>query len=561
MWSSPRATADFRAPALDTSSASPIAVTRVPVLCFLVFAALFALLRSHDIGAVDGASRCLEVYRHQALLIHQDHHLLYLADVYAWTRLAGALGFHLQGPFDFYSVVELMNGLAAAGCLAIFCGLLHRITSSWPWAVAGTLGFGFSRAFLVTATNSNEPMVGLFWSFLGLMFALMAVGKASRAMFVLSGFIFALAMATYQSMVLLAPAVLVVLWREWPAAGSMRTSSARLQSVGAFAAGGAAGLVIIFGAAFRLSGIPFGLEMFTRFFSSEDSRAYLGLTPSRLLNLPVGAMRNIFPILPRFTGIRQMLAAQTSSAVLLVILLIGFASLLGLCAVHLRRKWATLTVIRQTALLAAAAGLVCTLVPVVIWSPHYDKLWLEPLACLAVILVLGLSTMSQDSQVSPLLSRFAPALLLLGVLANLTWAVPSHTREFADLKEPQRLAGMIGPNDLFVGGWDSVSGFYGALWADPARFISFPQEAVLHGPGAVAELEAAVARTRKSGGRVFFLSILELPEPAWSQFLGVRCGVPYDSLRPYRANSRLAATFAGSDGSFALMEYDAPSTQ
>jgi hypothetical protein len=80
---------------------------------------------------VDGAPRCLTVYQHPALQFHPNHHLLYLVNILAWTRLVTDLGFKLQEPLQFILAVDTMNWLAAAGCFAILFWIILRVTSPW----------------------------------------------------------------------------------------------------------------------------------------------------------------------------------------------------------------------------------------------------------------------------------------------------------------------------------------------------------------------------------------------------------------------------------------------
>ena len=82
---------------------------------FLVFALVFSILRSRDIFAVDGAFRCLEVFRRGGIFFHDNNHMLYPVNVLLWTRLMSALGLTSNGPLQFFSNVELMNCTAAAG--------------------------------------------------------------------------------------------------------------------------------------------------------------------------------------------------------------------------------------------------------------------------------------------------------------------------------------------------------------------------------------------------------------------------------------------------------------
>ena len=139
---------------------------------FIAFFVLFALLRTKNILAVDGGIRCLEVYRRQSLYFDINNHLLQPAHVWAWTWAAGMLGYKADSPFQFYSLVQLMNCFAGAACLAILFALMYSVVSSWRLALTVTIGYGFTKAFLEQATNANEAPMGLFWS-------LVEIGRAS----------------------------------------------------------------------------------------------------------------------------------------------------------------------------------------------------------------------------------------------------------------------------------------------------------------------------------------------------------------------------------------------
>ena len=180
---------------------------------FVTFFVLFALLRTKNILAVDGGIRCLEVYRRQSLYFDINNHLLQPAHVWAWTRAAGMLGHKADSPFQFYSLVQLMNCFAGAACLAILFALMYSVVSSWRLALAVTIGYGFTKAFLEQATNANEAPMGLFWSFLALFFAALCFRVKSNWPVCCLGVDFChLAMATYQTMILLFPAAIVLIW-------------------------------------------------------------------------------------------------------------------------------------------------------------------------------------------------------------------------------------------------------------------------------------------------------------------------------------------------------------
>ncbi len=146
-----------------------------------------------------------------------------------------------------------------------------------------------------------------------------------------------------------------------------------------------------------------------------------------------------------------------------------------------------------------------------------------------------------------------PGIIFAGLAFNVFNAVRNHLQQNSDVKETERLATIIGERDLLIGGWDKVSVLYDYGWSRDGHFISFPTEAVVFGPDSVSRLRNAVQKTQVSGGRVYFLEILDQPEPVWESFLGLRCGVPYSALNTYRVHS---SRFAGYSGPYALRKLD-----
>src|SRR5580704_3204723 len=169
---------------------------------------------------------------------------------------------------------------------------------------------------------------------------------------------------------------------------------------------------------------------------------------------------------------------------------------------------------------------------------------------------MALKPISMDVRYGFLISRAFSVLFLAGVSLNLVWAVRDHETKLPDLEETQRLAGLIEKQDLVVGGWDSISTLYGYGWGDDGQLISFPTEAVLHGYGSVARLRDAISEAERRGGRVYFLSILDVPRESWDSFLGSRCGVPYSVMDSYRAHSRIRATFYEQSSQVFLRQFE-----
>lgn len=530
----------------------------LPSMLFLAFTLIFACLRSRDIFGVDGAFRCLEVYWRQSIFFHDNNHLLYPVNVLAWSRLLRVLGFTADTRQGFYSLVEMLNCFAAAASLAIVFCLTKLATGSPRLAFCVSAGLGFSKAFLLHATNSAEPMVAVFWSFLAVCLAALSFKTERKWPIIASGFLFVLAMATYRSTIFLAPAAIVIIW-----AGQARGHSqsffhrAQVAVLCQFALGALVGCLSIYGWVFSRLGITRPNEMLRRFFAQEDTRVYLGAGTGKVLNLPLGLVRNIFPVQSNFTGIRNLLAGPPLSTGLFLLLVAAVCASLVIYAAQVFQKWNRIPAFAQTSFIAAGAGFLFSIIPLALWSPHYDKLWLQPLACLAVLLGISISVMVSERKT--VLSSVLPALLLCGVLSNVIWALRSHSTETSDLSETERLSHIVDTNDLLVGEWDRLTTLYGYGWAE-APVFSFPSEAVVHGPDSVKLLQERVTKTHKAGGKIYFLALLDLPQTAWDSFLGSRCGVPYSEMDFYRAHStvRVAKFRNGPESVIELRRLDLP---
>ncbi|HTQ62320.1 MAG TPA: hypothetical protein VMI32_18990 [Candidatus Solibacter sp.] len=526
-------------------------------LVFVVFATFFTLFRSSSIFTVDGATRCLEVFRLQTIFFHPNNHMLYPVDVLFWNHVIGGLGFRAASAEQYFAHTELMNCFAAAGCLAIFFYLANLVSSSLTHALGVVLAYGLSRAFLLHATSAAEPMVGILWSLLAMCFAVVALWRKSDWPIVVSALLFSLGMATYQSTIFLAPAAILLIWLgRTNRDGSRLFSPARFVELGEFTLTGVAGCALIFGWAYWREGFRHPRELVEHFFAHGDARAYLGVGIGKTLNIPIGLVRNIFPLLPDYTGIHNLLAGPKLSLVALLLVFGGLCAFMIVFAMRLAARWSSLSAEVQLGVVAATVGFVFTIVPVIIWDPNYDKLWLQPLACLAFLIGSGLEPIGADWKFRFWMTRAFPALLLVGVSLNLVWVARLQETKSPDIPETQRLADFVGRQDLVVGEWDAISTLYGYGWAKSGQFMSFPSEAVFNGIDSVAHLRDAVETTEKRGGRVYFLSILDEPRDAWDSFLGSRCGVPYAEFDSYRAHSKYRATFKTDHSKVVLKQYD-----
>jgi hypothetical protein len=361
--------------------------------------------------------------------------------------------------------------------------------------------------------------------------------------------LFALAMATYQTMILLFPAAIVLIWasRSAPAGGlnnQKRTRAAlapQLRAFAIFALVGVATTACIFGYAYSGMHIGGPLAMIKAFFIHEDAKVYFGITGGKMLNLPVGLTRNIFPLARDYSGLRNLLAGPPLTVALFLLTLVLLVAFFAVCLLYLWNQRLRMTSCVRSAFVAATVGLVFTAVPLTIWDSNYDKFWLQPLACLAFLIVLALHVMRTESGYVALASRIAGGILLVGILSNSVWAVQDHVRENLELRQAQHVAEIVGKGSFVVGGWDGPSLLYGAFWAPDGEYFDYSQDASFHGRRASDDLRAAISRAQARGGNVYFIGLLDLTPHQWDDFLGRRCGIPYSDLDTYRTHSSVIA--------------------
>jgi hypothetical protein len=522
------------------------------------FTLLYAFLRSKDIFATDGAHRCLEVYHRQTIFFHENNHLLYPVNVFIWTRLLSALGVKPAGPLEFYEVAELMNCVAAAASLAIVFLLIYLIISSWHLTLAAVVALGLSRAFFMQATNSNEAVVGLFWSLAAVLIVVLGISVRSTGLIFISGLIFSLSMATYESMIFLAPAGLVLIWQSRSAEKRESFLSwPLLAAEGAFLLGCLVAWLGIHGWADWLTGITRPVEMVKQLFRMQDARPYLGLGPGRGLGLMLGIVRNIYPVLADFVGFRHLLTGPRTSLVAFLLIFAVLWVFIIFCALHLWRHRMALSGRMRIGLLTGLVGLLFTLIPLLIWNPDYEKLWLQPLVLLTFLIALALKIPTPKGWQSILFSWVVPLIFLAGMFFNFSPVISNHRADLtAYLRDAQDVYEKVGRDDLVVGDWGKVAILYGDVWAPRNRLIDFITQAVYHGEDATENLRKVVLETHRRGEHVYFLGLLDESELEWNSFIGSRCGVPMSDIEPYRQHSHIVASYGNGSAAISLRQLD-----
>lgn len=529
----------------------------VPAAIFLICLLVYILLRSNDFFAVDGSFRCLEVYRYPELLFQNNNHLFYTPNAWWWSRLAAAAGYKPGGPVKYLHLVELMNCLAGAAALAIFCRLVLGITESWRIAAGTAAALGLSRAFSAQAVNSNEPMPGVLWSFVGIALAARAAQKQSVWPAIGSGVFFGLAMVTYRSMVLLAPAAAVLLLiGGGDESQRVSLSRERIGRMVALMLSGIASAACLHAWAYWQMGERTAASMVSRFGVTEGAQFYFGLRFGRVLNLPIGMARNIFAVEPEYTGARAFLSGPKGPVLFMFLLIATIFAFLVFCGVQIARNWAKLAHVRRTGVIASCVGFAFTFIPVLMWDPQYDKLWVQPLTCLLFLISIAWSVAKKPAGAWRVATWVFAAVTISGACISLHWTYKNHMNVPIEFEEAQQAAQVIGKNDFVVGEWRGVALLYGYLWAYPQHFLSFPSEAIVERERALDQLRETIKDTNAKSGKVYFFGILDIPKKDWDPFFAQGCGIPYSALDDYRVHAKVRARYRDKHGVSFLWELE-----
>jgi len=526
---------------------------------FAFFVALFLILRSNQFVAVDGALRCLAVYHNPHLFFHGNNHLLYPVNILLWTKLAAALGFVANTPTEYIHLSQALNSICAAATLLFVWLLITRITSDRLLALVLVSMYGFSRAFVLHATNSAEPVVGLMFSIAAL-FVLRQGLRYSRdsrnvsaTLVGLAGLLMALAFASYQAMFL---SFLFCLWlcifdRPEPHASVL----ARAKTVFVFGLSCALGIALIFGWAYSTEGIPIGPQMVRQFTGIAGSEAGYGkFSLSKVVNFPIGLANNLVQVVPDgYQGIRGLLKSHQSTW-LLAVAAIGCLVLFLLIAFARPaiQAYRTSSPADRRMYSLGLVSLIPLLLAIIIWDPLYDKLWLLPFGILIVAFAYSAERAPMSWEMRNTAVALSLVLIAIEIPANLRSAIVDSRSETEGLKDATRVMSVVKPDDAIVLDFDPLSSLFIA-YSGNGNAIMLPT--MLRAEAARA-INTQLARCHETHTKFYFLGILDQPEAVWKPFLEARLGIPYSSFDHYRSQSRTVERFLVRNHAITLRVYE-----
>jgi len=516
----------------------------------LGFAIFFLLLRSQVYTAVDGAVRCFAVFHNPATPLHGNSHMLYPFWMRLWTGAAAAVGFDTHNWQSFIRMCQALNGFAAAASIGMLFYILE-VLAGVRLALLGSLQFGLSTAVMLHATNSAEPVMGLFFSIAALWVLLLGLRTGSNLAAFFVGILLTFAMASYESMALTAvPVALGCVC--WPGT-SWRLALKRLAVI---TTGGVVSLVTVYSLSYSSLGIP-PRRMFAQLFVIADNEYYGGFSLSKLLNTPVGLVRDLFAGVPdNYSGLRHMargphglfwVSIDAVSLALLAVL--GWFVVRGLAAAVRRSPvWKPL-LWAGVALTGFAAYF-----PVLYRGPLYDKMWLLPLA--VTLIAVAVAFHFGGPRVQRLLTIGLAALVIVEAARNIPRAVADHVHETPHLNDARNIASLVTPRDAVVYDFDDVSQMYVTIWGYGINTLSLPastrQEA--------EEWLAEAARKETAGnGNIYFISVLDQDREHWNAFLGNVMSIPYGDFDCYREKSVVVQRYSLGGESHTVRRLESPS--
>jgi hypothetical protein len=512
---------------------------------FIFFFSYYFLCISKNFTEVDGADRCFGVYHSTPPQIHGNNHMFYPLNIYLWNQALSAVINTPVDALEFGKRSQIMNITAMSATMTLFYALAKNISALSHIAALATLGLGLSKAYILHGTNSSEPVVALLWSTLTI--ALLAWDlcnkKKQSYIIFLAGIFLALAMATYQSMVLIGVGCLVLscFRRE---VSDWKTC---IKSGLIFLSGCFFGALIFFGSAYYYDGLLNPIDMVKRFFHLDGgSDVYGGFSFSKTTNLLMGFIHNQFLNL-HWAGYRDYLKTNLWSYWTPWITCAGIIGIIFLLVVS--KGFFQSNKNSKRIQISITLGLLVCLIGPLGWDPTYDKLWLQPL------MLIWLTVLYSWKNQKKLGKFIIYTTIVLTVLPNFFWGYFRNPKEYRFVQPALELIETLKPNDILVIDWNPISLMAVSLGVKNEVFfiISYAHS---NPANVVEKLNIFFKKAEKNGGKLVFFGILNQPRETWDPFLGKRCGLPYEALDSFRKSSKCIGVFSEGTAILEVFEID-----
>lgn len=522
----------------------------IPAAIFLSLFALYGAFPSNQYTAVDGSLRCLTYMDSGNLRLHGNNHALYPVNVVLWSRVMAVL-FKLrpQDPFSFIRMIELMNSFFGAIAIAVFFTILRKITSNLSISILGALTLAFSNAFVVNAISSNEPMVGFTISLISIVFTYKWFKMANILFGFAGAFLLSFSMAIYQSMFLIAPAMILLV-------GIFTNNCFKSQSIKKmmiYAIFLAINYFIIYLLSHWIVNDERSFEeIFNPPFSLGAFEIYGKLSLMKFLGYPFAILCGFLHIDSMDHGVRAFFSEQPFNSTILTVIILSvgiviFSILLACISFAIFKK---MEIEKRIYLILSLIALICVLFAPLYWSMVYTKLLMQPIAIFIIIIYLVSSELDRMTHryVKNILKLSLLSLLILLICWNFNKVLLDMHLHPSNLGEGKELAELLGEDSLMINDWDNAVsniyvGFYKKKKQDnfciSAEMFTLNRERNKF----IQKLKDKIALFKKAGKKVFFLGILEKSRTKWSYFLGERLNIDYNLFDEYRKTAKLVRKF------------------
>ncbi len=474
---------------------------------------------------MDGAQR---VFTIDEYAIHPNNHMLYPVHMKAYLAILGTIGYNPSGMSLFYACSYLNMFAASLSLVVLF--LIGKYLQLRDEPLVLSLAFLlFSKSFLINAINPNEPMLGFLFSVLSVYFALRGVLKRSLLQLVLSGFFISYAMATYQSMFAWFPGVCIVVsapllrknWKEG------------ILYLGTFCGSVALSILVIYGLAYSISFGSGPVDILDRLFATGVGRSGMWglLTPKKIILLPLSFQQAIYSL--PFQGFRSTFLGGQGIVNAFLYLTAACITLLGILSLRLNINRAPSRGLSWVALLLFSVFFVPSAGLTIYWIANYTKIWLQPLASLALLLAYLLSSVE-----SPWLPAKRRGIILAVTLLALwnTSAFFYHNQIEAPnrLQTIKRIDKIVPGHSFIVMDWTQTTKDLSYLYPRQRQFKNLVTAWVSREVSVETynrELQEFIADGYSKDHEVYILGdLIGMDRSSWDAFLGTRGKLPYESL-------------------------------
>lgn len=519
-----------------------------PVICsliFISFASIFLFFNSNTYTAVDGGLRCLDVFYKHKPSFGLHGHMLSQVHVYYFHKILGIFNVIAKDAFEYFRYSTILNALAGAASLSLLYLLSFRLTSSICFSLLSVFLTGFSSCFLINATNPDEPMVGFLLSIIAIAFSLLSLSKNNKIYSFISGLCLSYATATYQSMLLISPALLFI-YLHFIFTAKKEAKREYIKLILLFLLALFAGFVFIYGIYYHIFfDITSFQGMLKKFFELDTVMpdAYGSIDPLNFIRIGFGMVKSFF-MLP-FDSIRQTFL-EPKNYIDQIFWLVPFV-LTGCILIVTFYCLIRIVKNKKGILLFLCSMALFFIFPsfLPLWlAPDYSKFWLHPITVLNIFIAYCVSNFIKQ-RADPKTKRIIVAFFTIFVAILILWnantvLIPNHKGEGELVKAASVVADITGENSLVFTGWSRFGVIFSGFFRYTRTCFSIDTaKQHLDEKHLIEEIDKKIADAKRHGQNVYFLGFLDEPRAQWDIRFTFRHkgSISYESFQKYRNNA------------------------